>query len=216
MLAAASVAMPATEGVHWVKTPAEASLAAQRNALLARVRTPYFVALSDQHELCRQTELEQLVAAIAEDRFDLAAGVTVRCRRKWLLFTERKAVAEFGTFAIDGDEVRAQPVAAHAEGAWRAVDLAGGFFAARTDRIRSMGGWEARAEAGQRDEFYWRAKRYGVRVGLCDAVRVHDWSVPFAETGCVASTTTAARMGVVRYVDLEGKAFDAPRQASAA
>lgn len=206
---------PSLEGVQWVKTP-ERSLAAQRNALLARVRTPMFALLDDRQELCAQSQLTELAAAVASDRYDLAAGSLVHCGRKWLLFTQRDVRQEHGRFVIDGDAVRAQALSLAGEGAWRDVDLASGFFVARAESVRNMGGWEPKTSPLRHDEFYWRARNYEVRVGFHAAAQLWDWSPQDAVSSPGEERSLGELMGVTLYVDLAGQQHVGRRMAAAA
>lgn len=215
VLAATLGEAPALEGVQWVKTP-QMPLAAQRNALLARVRTPLFTVLDDRQELCAQSQLAELAAAVAADRYDLAAGALVHCGRKWLLFTQRDVLHEHGRFVIDGDEVRAQALATANDGVWRDVDLASGYFVARTESVRNMGGWEPKTSPSRHDEFYWRARNYEVRVGFHAAAQLWDWSPTDAASSSRDERSLGDLMGVARYVDLTGQQHPGRRLAAAA
>src|SRR5688572_10751309 len=61
----------------YFRLPSEKGQAAALNALLARVRTPYFLVLVDRAELHGGSQLTNLLELVASDRLDLAGGSIV-------------------------------------------------------------------------------------------------------------------------------------------
>lgn len=55
-------------------------------------------------------------------------------------------------------------------------DIVLNFFAARTDAVRQMGGWDARLKLGEHQDFFLRAKQAHLGVAVCPtyAVALHD------------------------------------------
>ena len=94
-----------------------------------------------------------------------------------------------------------------------AVDMAANFFVARTDKIRAIGGWDPQLLVDERVEFFVRAQRFGLRVGLVTEAIVEHWPsrrVAAAPHGGRDFTALAlAKMGVARLTDLEGHVLEA-------
>jgi glycosyltransferase involved in cell wall biosynthesis len=201
------------------RLPSEKGQAAAHNALLARVRTPYFLLIDDRAEVHRETQLQSLLELVASDRLDLAAGSLVACQRKFWFFTKRKPVSEHGLLEIAGDRLgliagsRSQ-----GDGFWW-CDFVSNFFVARTDRVRAMGGWDPELRDDAREEFFFRAHRHGIRVGIEPAASIWLWQekakpadVPQHDLLGLA----VAKMGLNQMTDLTGRVIRAPRMARAA
>jgi hypothetical protein len=163
------------EGADWVRLPADVGVGAGRNAVLARVRTPYFLLLEDVHELTRRTRIESLLELVAQGAVDIAAGDAIRCQRRLFVLTSRTPDPAHATceFADDGLTLRAGHRPSGEQ--YLAVDVAHNFFVARTDKVRSMGGWDPQLLIDERIEFFVRAQRFGLRVGVVPDVVVQRW-----------------------------------------
>lgn len=168
----------AAEGVDVVKTSADDTPGAARNALLARVRTRYFAVVCDEMQLHRGAALAELLAPVANDRLDIAAGELVRCWKKLLLLTSRELVRGHGTFAQEDGGLALAAGARAVEDGIRRCDYAHHYFVARTDKVRSMGGWDPRLMAGGDLEFFVRAQRFDLRTGVRPEVAAWHWGLP--------------------------------------
>ena len=209
----------AIAGVDPVRMPAGAGVSACRNALLARVRTPYFLVLEEEMELSRQSHLERLLALVAENRLDLAGGDCQRCQRRFGLFTSRRPDPGHATFEFSGNALRLAAGHRPIGESFLDCDLTHNFFVGRTDKVRAIGGWDPQLTTDERFEFFVRAQRFGLRVGMCaDAIarRWADGGPASAPQGQNLLSLAAARMGVARLIDLEGRMHESPPQARAA
>jgi hypothetical protein len=199
-------------GADWIRLPADVGVSAGRNAVLARVRTPYFLLLEDELELTRRARLEKLVALVAENRLDIAAGDCVRCQRKLFVFTGRTPDPAHATFEFTGDTLRLCPGHRSADARFLDCDLAHNFFVARTDKVRSMGGWDPQLLVDERVEFFVRAERFGLRVGVCPDAVAQRWSTgesaPKAAARRDFKTLALAKMGVSRLIDQDGRTLE--------
>jgi GT2 family glycosyltransferase len=201
------------------RLPSEKGQAAAHNALLARVRTPYFLLLDDRSELHRESQLPTLVDLVASDRLDIAAGSLVSCQTKFWFFTKRKPIAEHGLLEIAGDRVALIAGSrSQGDGFWW-CDLVANYFVARTDRVRAMGGWDPELRDDSREEFFFRAHRHGIRVGIQPASSIWLWQ----EKAKVSEepqhdqlAIAVAKMGLTQMTDLTGRVIRAPRMARAA
>jgi hypothetical protein len=200
-------------GADWIRLPADVGVSAGRNAALARVRTPYFLLLEDELELTRRAHLEKLVALVAENRLDVAAGDCVRCTKKLLVLTSRAPDPAHATFEFTGDTLRLCPGHRSADARFLDCDLAHNFFVARTDKVRSMGGWDPQLAVDERIEFFVRAERFGLRVGVCPDAVAQRWtsgeSASRSATRRDFKTLALAKMGVSRLIDQDGRTLEA-------
>lgn len=207
-------------GADLVRLPADVGVAACRNALLARLRTPYFLLLEDDMELCRSSGVDRLLALVVEKRLDLAAGDCVSCRRKFGLFTSRRPDPAHATFEFAADALKLRP--GHRDGGegYLACDLTHNFFVGRTDKVRGMGGWDPQLAVDERVEFFVRARRFGLRTGVCPESIARRWdeAARSAESrrGRDFQSLAVAKMGVSRLVDAEGRVYEAAAHARAA
>ena len=208
------------EGADWIRVAPGVGIGAARNAALARVRTPYFLLLEDTLDVSRRSRVESLLELVAHGQVDIAAGDCVRCERRLVLLTRRTPAPVHATFEfLDGGLTLKAGHRLAAEGRL-AVDVAHNFFVARTDRIRSIGGWDPQLMADERLEFFVRAQRFGLRVGVVPEAIASRWPAPAATNPRtpVRDFTTLAmtKMGVSRLTDLDGRTREAARPARAA
>jgi GT2 family glycosyltransferase len=203
----------------YFRLPSEKGQAAAFNALLARVRTPYFLVLDDRAELHRDSQLTSLVDLVASDRLDLAGGSITACEKKLWFFTKRKPVAQHGLLEIAGDRVALLAGSrSQGEGFWW-CDIVGNFFVARTDRVRAMGGWDPELRDDAREEFFFRAHRHGIRIGFHPEAALWLWqekTKPAAAPAHDQLSLAVAKMGLTQLTDLSGRVIRAPRVARAA
>lgn len=203
----------------YFRLPSEKGQAAALNALLARVRTPYFLVLDDRAELHGGSQLTSLLELVASDRLDVAAGSLVGCEKKLWFFTKRKPVAQHGLLEIAGDRVALLAGSrSQGEGFWW-CDLVGNFFVARTDRVRAMGGWDPELRDDAREEFFFRAHRHGIRVGIHPESSLWLWQEKAKASATPVHdhlSLAVAKMGLTQMTDLSGRIIRAPRIARAA
>jgi GT2 family glycosyltransferase len=159
-----------------VTLPYDVGLSAARNALVQRVQTPYFVTLDDDFVFSERTTLQRLVAVLdARAELDIVAGSLYLPGQE----SQPYAYAELLDVVDDGRELRMRkgshgPVPGF-DGCER-YDIALNFFVARTERVRAMGGWDARLKLGEHQDFFLRAKRSGLGVAVCPsyATALHE------------------------------------------
>jgi hypothetical protein len=197
-------------GADVVRLPKEVGVSACRNALLARVRTPYFLLLEDSLELNRRSGVDRLLGAAASGQLDIAAGELTRCQKRLVLFTRRTPEQAAATFEFDADAVKIKR--GHRPGAngFLGCDVTANFFVGRTDKVRAIGGWDAQLQFDERIEFFYRACRYGLKVGVSPEATALRWierggSQPLRDYTGLA----VAKMGVSRMVDAEGRIHEA-------
>src|SRR5690606_25158061 len=120
--------------------------------------------------------VEQLLALVAGNEVDIAAGELVTCRRRFGLFTSRQPSPGHATFERTGDSVKLVP--GHRPGAgWFWCDATHNFFVGRTDKVRAMAGWDGQLQVGERIAFFFRVYQFGLRVAVYPACVAWRWAV---------------------------------------
>lgn len=163
------------EGADRVRVADDAGIAASRNALLARVRTPMFLLLEENMELSRRSGVERLLAEVEQKQLDVAAGDCVACRRRFGLFTSRRPDPGHATLEYANDSIQIRPGHRPAADQILRCDLTHDFFVARTDKVRALGGWDEHPAVDARVEFFVRAQRRAFRVGVHPAAIAFRW-----------------------------------------
>lgn len=209
---------PRSRKVPVVQLPSGAGRSAVCNALLARLRTPYFLLLDPHCELTRDSQVERLLALAKEDKLDLAAGQLIRSRRKLWFFVERKHAPSAGLLEFAGSRLRLHWGTRSRGDGYQWCDWVESFYVARTDKVRALGGWDQELGNFEREEFFVRAHRKGLRVGLCPEVTAYRWSDKASVIDASPDLTSlaVAKMGVEQMADVAGRITKAPRRARAA
>ncbi len=208
------------QGVDSWQLPPGSSRSTGCNALLARVRTPYFLLIDEQCELPRGTQLATLLDLVATDKLDVAAGDLIASWKKFGLFVRRQPRPAHGWMEFTGNRLTlTRGYRNRGQGFWW-CDLVGNFFVARTNKVRSLGGWDQELANDEREEFFVRGHRQGLRVGIVPEVSAWFWqqrnSSPSTEGGPDLKRLAVAKMGLLQLTDLEGRMTTAPRRTAAA
>ena len=184
---------------EYLTLPFNVGLSAGRNALLDRVDTPYFVLNDDDFVYGPNTDLAWMREQLATTNLELLGGVVREPDLiQWSQFhqpTLKKTLGaiyhaartllrnawerQYSVNRFHGDiEVTDDTVALvhnHAPDAspFRRCDYTLNFFMADTDAVRTkVGGWAEELKLQEHWEFFFRAKRGGLRVAHSDEVGV--------------------------------------------
>lgn len=208
------------KGLEQIQLPSDSGRSACQNALLARLRTPYFLLLDNTAELCRASKIEQLLQLVVDNKLDLASGDVIRCQRKLLLFTKRKHRPEHGLCEIAGDHVTLRRGHRSRGEGYSWCDLVGNFYVARTNKVRTIGGWDPELHDDEREEFFVRAQHHGLRVGHVPEVAVWQWHEAIETRTLVREHSeldlAVAKMGLAGMTGFDGRTTKAPRRRMAA
>lgn len=204
--------------VDAVKVPSGIGRAAAYNALLSRVRTPYFLLLDERAELTDETQIDRLLELVTNDKLDLAAGDFIGCRRRFFFSVKRSPQPGHGLLEFAGNQLTLRKGHRTIGEGYAWCDLVHNFFVAQTAKVRNLGGWDHDLENDEREEFFVRAQRQGLRVGLAPEVVALLWNEPSEvdETYVDRKSLAVAKMGFERMVDFEGHTIKAPRRVMAA
>ncbi len=168
------------DDVQYIRLPPDVGLSAGRNALLARVDTPFFLLLDDDFEFHAATRIDRLARVVATGRVSIAAGefLNLRWKRKfWGLYKKRKLRPSpyHGLIERDGDQLKLTRGCRSQEDDYFLCDLVNNFFVARTSDVKAMGGWDEDLKLNEHLEFFLRAKQHGLPVAYIPQVSVLHW-----------------------------------------
>jgi len=203
-----------------IRLPEGVGRGAACNAMLARLRTPYFLLLDEQCEIGKETRLDLLLELVAMDNLDVAAGDFIGCQKKFWFFLTQKPQPEHGILELAGEHLTLQAGHRSAGEGFYWCDIVPNFFVARTEKVRALGGWDPELKNDEREEFFVRAHRQGLRVGIVPEVTARYWNEKQAAQSADPSpnlkSLAVAKMGLARMTELDGQVVKAPRRARAA
>jgi len=162
--------------VGYIRLPEDIGVSAGRNALLERVKTPYFLMLDDDLEFFRKTKIEKLTQLVDQGELDIAAGNYVKIKRKLFFIHRRRLQPYHGLFDFRDNQLRLVRGSHYQGKDYLLCDITHQFFVARTDAIRALGGWDPELRMNDHEEFFVRARRQGLRIGYRSDVMVLHWN----------------------------------------
>jgi len=201
------------EGATVVQVPDSNDVNGSRNALLARVRTPYVLLIDDSIELGRESQVSHLLNSVASDSFDLVAGELQRCKKRFGLFTSREPMPSHGSVTMklspNGEQVTFHAGLPFDGTVVAECDFTQSFFVARADKLRALGGWTSVSPFDEREDFFLRAKRFGLRVGVRAESVAAQWSAAVSLSPEQRETRlrVIADLGIADLVDAAGQQF---------
>lgn len=196
--------------VEYLRLPVDVGTAAGRNALLARVETPYYLLLDDDLEFRPQTDISRLARLVADGTLDLAAGDYLRVKRR-LFFIKSKPQPFHGLFDFSSKELRLVAGSLGEEQGYSLCDITHNFYVARKDAVQNVGGWDEDLKTNEHIEFFVRARRAGMRVGYCPDVVAWHWNSRPRGYAKYRNRdhhhVAAAKLGVKRIVGFDGRLY---------
>ena len=203
--------------VGYLRLPPDIGLSAGRNAMVSMVDTPYFLLLEDDMEFSAETRIELLAQLVSDDVVDLAAGDLVRCKKK-LFYVRRKPQHYNGLFDLRDGHLRLVEGNLGGGLEYQLCDIVANFFVARTAQILQIGGWDEDLKLQEHEEFFFRTKRCGLRIGFCPGVQIYHWvarprrysQLRARDFGSLA----AEKMQIYRFTDFLGRTHDYSRRAA--
>jgi glycosyl transferase family 2 len=193
--------------IKLVRLPSGHGASAGRNALLARVKTPFFLLLEDSHQFIRRTRLEWLLEPLNMGTLDLVVGNVACCRRK-IFFRQKVERPTHGIFQVSGQRLSLHQIDENASGETVPCDLGPNFFIARTDRVRAMGGWDPELKSNEGEEFFFRASQYGLHIGYCPKASIREWVQPAVKRRTISGNhhlpVAIAKMGMTQMTQWDG------------
>jgi GT2 family glycosyltransferase len=161
-----------------VRLPFDSGISKGRNVLLARVQTPYFLLMDDDHWFSRRTRLARMLRILERERFDILACHVFFRRHTERWFPRRRLNNFFMNLRLEDGTFELVDAYHQKTRSWRVCDLVENFFVARTESVRALGGWDERLKIAEHAEFFIRAKLAGLKVGYTplaavDHVHIH-------------------------------------------
>ena len=206
------------DDVGYLRLPPDVGISAGRNALLARVETPYFLLLDDDFEFTRRTRIERLLRVVRETSLPLAGGHVVRCKRR-IVRVRRPTPPYYGMIEREGDILAIRPGCRRDEGEYLVCDLVSNFFVARTDVVRAMGGWDEELKLNEHGPFFVELHGRGHEVAFCPDVEVLHWAARprgYARyRGRDYLPLAARKMGVREWTGMDGQVYRFPDKRAA-
>ncbi len=161
-------------GVNYLRLPPDVGLSVGRNALVEEVKTPYFVLLEDDFQFTANTRLETLLTGIEQHDFDMVAGDCVSHRRRGL-WTRKWREGICAQMHFEGDHLRLERGHTRQLGDYFVCDMVTNFFVAKTESIRSVGGWDPELKIQEHEEFFIRLKKNNFNIAYCPQVLINHW-----------------------------------------
>ena len=169
--------------------PFDSGLSAGRNLLLRHVNTPYLVLCDDDFIFDDRTDMNRFLELLESSGLDLIGGVYYdrmdpsrrRAAAALLRLDWWRLLLRLGVEIPRKTYFNFEPCGGHR---WRLTDIAytppvvhcdfvSNFFLARTGRlIDTVGGWDGSLKVGDHQDFFFKAKKAGLRVGHTEEVGV--------------------------------------------
>ena len=165
--------------ITYLVMPYDSGTSAGRNLMVEQVKTSFFVLCDDDFIFESRTRIPWMIQMMEENNLDILGGVFFQYNlksRKGRVFDSLSKLAfrvglcvppldyyeYFAGFDLDSDTVRVRKVTYHDP--FTVCDLTHNFFVARTESVRSVGGWNNNLKGGEHQNFFIRAKMKSLRV----------------------------------------------------
>ena len=144
----------------------DSGISAGRNAGLKCVQTPFFVLLDDDYEFFEKTSIHKLVAPVRSGCYDIVCGAWEDKVLTDAPIVKRLEYDPPHEVRIVGRRVR------HDDAAYIDCEIGHNFFAARTETIQGLGGWDPALKIKEHWDFFLRAKLAGLKCAVVPEVSV--------------------------------------------
>jgi len=180
--------------ITYINLPFDTGTAEGRNKMLEQTNTPLFVLCDDDFIFEPRTRIPAMRKMLLENHLDILGGVfmqyNLKSRKDRLKFNISKWILQklnilipatnifeyHAGFDVEGNTCRMKKVPY--QDPFTICDMTHNFFIARTDKVKSFGGWNPILKGGEHQNFFIKAKLNGLKVAttrLCGVV--HDrWS----------------------------------------
>lgn len=167
--------------LHYHDLPFDSGISAGRNALLAAVRTPYFLLCDDDFVFDSRSDPERARRRLEARGLDILGGVffdrTRRVGRMWrnLVRPDASRARYDVRFWEEPNPHTLKRADREGGSLWQAIepaetelecDVVNNFFIARTEAVRRIGGWHEALKVSEHHAFFLRARQAGLTVGF--------------------------------------------------
>jgi GT2 family glycosyltransferase len=177
--------------------PHDIGVSAGRNRLLDKVEEEFFVLCDDDFVFDERTDINRSKNILLQNNYDILGGayfnhypvrslidflslVKNRKRIPYLLRNIEHKLTYNGFFIVEGDTLFID--LEETDGSIpKKYDIVQQFFIARTKAVKKIGGWDPNLKTGEHEDFFFRAKKNGLKVGYLPGFGVqHFPSRPLA------------------------------------
>jgi hypothetical protein len=144
--------------------PFDTGLSEGRNRLIQHVTTPYFWLLDDDFVVSGNSDPGFIVHLLETTEYDILAMKNPVDEQRW-------GFDFSGLITVTDRVIELKPGDYGDDGGCNVVDVVPNLYIARTERIRSVG-WDAQLKLGEHEDFFYRAKQMGIKVGTCPSTWV--------------------------------------------
>lgn len=183
--------------ILYITLPFNQGLSIGRNIMLEKVKTTYFLLCDDDFVFDRRARIPLMKKLLNSYNLDILGGVFLQhnlktrigkyllrlnkylSRYNWVLPSFQVYEYQAG-FHIENEKISLFPV--EYNDPVTACDLTHNFFLARTEKVKSFGGWNSNLKVGEHENFFIRAKLAGLKIGTTRKCGViHDQWIPNSE-----------------------------------
>ena len=151
--------------LEYIPLKFDVGVSAGRNALLARVKTPYFVLCDDDFVFDEKTRLEAFAKILDETDVELIGGCVMDLSLTGTGQFDRPNVYA-GHLILDAER-NLRIAAIQPERPFVRCDIVPNWFMAKTEPVRQKtGGWDPLFKTEEHTDFFWRARQAGLRVAF--------------------------------------------------
>lgn len=168
--------------LQYIHLPFDSGLSAGRNAMLAEVKTPWFLLCDDDFVFGSSSHFGPALKLMKEQGLDIVGGdffnyvsvaslrtlarlIVKERKRLWQWFMRKSVTSRYiGNFRITGDKIELLLTNREPPGPFTRCDVVNNFFLARTAAVSSVGGWDAELKVGEHEDFFYRVRNAGLKV----------------------------------------------------
>lgn len=155
----------------FIPCPFDVGLKCGRQVALACVSTPYFVLLDDDFVLTEDTRIEMLIDSIESMGLDFCGGEVYD--------GDGKSAPRCFTGMFIEEPGRLNVIPCKDDALVKRTHVLANFYAAKTDSIRSLGGWDCRLKIWGHEDIFIRAWKAGMKVAFDNRVSVNHFPTPY-------------------------------------
>ncbi len=155
---------------EFVSLPVDSGLSFGRNVMVQMTKTLYTMVIDDDHIFTGHTDLTGLVRTLESGNYDILAMKSPVDFERWHSDFAGVMSIENNSLILDGGNRGLHY-------GCEMVDFAHNKFVARVERLKVVP-WNSKLKLGEHEDFYWRAKVAGLRVGSCAWASIYHDSPP--------------------------------------
>jgi GT2 family glycosyltransferase len=180
--------------IRYYTLPFDSGLAAGRNFLLQKVRTPYFLLCDDDFVIGKETQLQNALHIAEQYQLDIAGGAflnytSAKSFKRWMKIMLTPSLRlrylagtpvvsrHTGHFLINNNQCELQLSNLEPVEQILRCDLVNNFFIGKTASILSIKGWDENFKVGEHEEFFFRVKQLGLKCAFVKGFAVRHYPI---------------------------------------